>query len=150
MYAIRSYYARSRPIMQTVVIKYDWRWRHYQIDRTATLDKIRLSNRIQRIKPSPTLAITAHVAELRASGKDIIGLGAGEPDFNTPEYIRRITSYNVCYTKLLLRGKVGTLLSRALRRVACHQDRPAGENHVHPRGGLLHPPRQACHQDGLV
>ena len=52
------------------------------------MDKIRLANRIQRIKPSPTLAVTARVAELRAAGKDIIGLGAGEPDFDTPEHIR--------------------------------------------------------------
>jgi len=51
------------------------------------LDKITLSNRVQRIKPSPTLSVTARVAELRAAGKDIIGLGAGEPDFNTPEPI---------------------------------------------------------------
>jgi aspartate aminotransferase len=51
------------------------------------LDKITLSNRVQRIKPSPTLSVTARVAELRAAGKDIIGLGAGEPDFNTPEHI---------------------------------------------------------------
>ena len=57
-------------------------------DRMAILDKIRLANRVQRIKPSPTLAVTARVAELRASGRDIIGLGAGEPDFNTPEHIR--------------------------------------------------------------
>jgi aspartate aminotransferase len=52
------------------------------------LDKIRLANRVQRIKPSPTLAVTARVAELRAAGKDIIGLAAGEPDFNTPDHIR--------------------------------------------------------------
>ena len=51
------------------------------------MDKITLSNRVQRIKPSPTLSVTARVAELRAAGKDIIGLGAGEPDFNTPEHI---------------------------------------------------------------
>ena len=49
----------------------------------------KLSDRVQRIKPSPTLAITAHAAELRASGKDIIGLGAGEPDFDTPEHIKK-------------------------------------------------------------
>lgn len=47
-----------------------------------------MSDRVQRIKPSPTLAITARAAELRAAGKDIIGLGAGEPDFDTPEYIK--------------------------------------------------------------
>jgi aspartate aminotransferase len=87
--------------MQTVEIKYDWRWRHYQKERIAILDKIRLANRVQRIKPSPTLAITAHVAELRAAGKDIIGLGAGEPDFNTPEHIRAaaIEAINAGFTR---------------------------------------------------
>ena len=49
----------------------------------------KLSDRVQRIKPSPTLAITARAAELRAAGKDIIGLGAGEPDFDTPEHIKK-------------------------------------------------------------
>ena len=48
----------------------------------------KLSDRVQRIKPSPTLAITARAAELRAQGKDIIGLGAGEPDFDTPDHIK--------------------------------------------------------------
>ncbi len=47
-----------------------------------------LSERAQAIKPSPTLAVTARAAALRAEGKDIIGLGAGEPDFDTPEHIR--------------------------------------------------------------
>ncbi|MBT8116933.1 MAG: pyridoxal phosphate-dependent aminotransferase [Gammaproteobacteria bacterium] len=46
-----------------------------------------LAGRVQRVKPSPTLAVTARVAELRAAGKDIIGLGAGEPDFGTPQHI---------------------------------------------------------------
>ncbi|MEM6998664.1 MAG: pyridoxal phosphate-dependent aminotransferase [Pseudomonadota bacterium] len=49
---------------------------------------ISLSKRAQSIKPSPTLAVTARAAELRAEGKDIIGLGAGEPDFDTPEHIK--------------------------------------------------------------
>ncbi len=48
-----------------------------------------LSDRVQRIKPSPTLAVTARAAELRAAGQDIIGLGAGEPDFDTPEHIKQ-------------------------------------------------------------
>ena len=52
------------------------------------MEKLTLANRVQRVKPSPTLAVTARVAELRAAGKDIIGLGAGEPDFDTPEHIR--------------------------------------------------------------
>ena len=48
---------------------------------------IRLAQRVQRIKPSPTLAVTARAARLKAEGKDIIGLGAGEPDFDTPKHI---------------------------------------------------------------
>ena len=46
-----------------------------------------LSRRVQRVKPSPTLAVTARAARLKAEGQDVIGLGAGEPDFNTPEHI---------------------------------------------------------------
>ncbi len=46
-----------------------------------------LSKRVQKVKPSPTLAVTARAAKLKAEGKDIIGLGAGEPDFDTPIHI---------------------------------------------------------------
>jgi aspartate aminotransferase len=46
-----------------------------------------LSKRVQKVKPSPTLAVTARAARLKAEGTDIIGLGAGEPDFDTPAYI---------------------------------------------------------------
>jgi aspartate aminotransferase len=50
--------------------------------------ELRLSDRVLSIKPSPTLAVTNRAAELKAAGKDIIGLGAGEPDFDTPEHIK--------------------------------------------------------------
>ncbi|MFV0430797.1 MAG: pyridoxal phosphate-dependent aminotransferase [Alphaproteobacteria bacterium] len=46
-----------------------------------------VSKRLQAVKPSPTLAVTQKAAELKAAGKDVIGLGAGEPDFNTPEHV---------------------------------------------------------------
>ncbi|OQX31392.1 MAG: aspartate aminotransferase [Candidatus Sedimenticola endophacoides] len=49
---------------------------------------IKLSARVMAVKPSPTLAVTARAAEMRAAGKDVIGLGAGEPDFDTPEHIK--------------------------------------------------------------
>lgn len=49
---------------------------------------IQLSKRVQQIKPSPTTALIGLVAKLRAEGHDIIGLGAGEPDFNTPDYVK--------------------------------------------------------------
>ena len=65
------------------------------------MSDISLSQRTQSIKPSPTLAVTARAAELRAEGKDIIGLGAGEPDFDTPEHIKAaaIESLNKGQTK---------------------------------------------------
>lgn len=46
-----------------------------------------VSKRVQRVKPSPTVALTGRVAQLKAEGKDIISLGAGEPDFDTPTHI---------------------------------------------------------------
>ncbi len=62
---------------------------------------IQLSDRVKAVKPSPTLAITARAAEMRAAGKDIIGLGAGEPDFDTPEHIKAaaIEAINNGFTK---------------------------------------------------
>lgn len=60
-----------------------------------------LSERVQRIKPSPTLAVTAKANELKAAGKDVIGLGAGEPDFDTPDFIKEaaIKAINAGFTK---------------------------------------------------
>jgi len=49
---------------------------------------IQLSERVRAIKPSPTIAVTTRAAELRAEGRDVVGLGAGEPDFDTPEHIK--------------------------------------------------------------
>ena len=48
-----------------------------------------LADRLSRIKPSPTVAVTSKANELKAAGFDVIGLGAGEPDFNTPEHIKQ-------------------------------------------------------------
>ncbi len=47
-----------------------------------------LSQTLARVKPSPTIAVTTKAAELKAAGRDVIGLGAGEPDFDTPANIR--------------------------------------------------------------
>ena len=51
-----------------------------------------LADRLSLIKPSPTIAVTTKAAELRAAGHDVIGLGAGEPDFNTPDHIKQAAS----------------------------------------------------------
>ncbi|MCA1925519.1 MAG: pyridoxal phosphate-dependent aminotransferase [Thiobacillus sp.] len=60
-----------------------------------------LSRRVQAIKPSPTLAVTARAAALKAGGRDIVGLGAGEPDFDTPQHIKdaAIGAINAGFTK---------------------------------------------------
>lgn len=60
-----------------------------------------IASRLSRVKPSPTLAVTAKAAELKAAGKNVIGLGAGEPDFDTPEHIKKaaIEAINAGQTK---------------------------------------------------
>lgn len=47
-----------------------------------------IADRLSRIKPSPTIAVTNKAKELKAAGKDVIGLGAGEPDFDTPDFVK--------------------------------------------------------------
>ena len=70
-----------------------------------------LSKRVQGIKPSPTLAVTARAAKLKAEGKDIIGLGAGEPDFDTPQHIKdaAIAAINTGFTKYTAVGGTPSL-----------------------------------------
>ena len=60
-----------------------------------------LADRLGRIQPSPTMAVTARAAELKAEGHDIIGLGAGEPDFDTPDPVKdaAIAAIRAGYTK---------------------------------------------------
>ncbi|CAH1387819.1 pyridoxal phosphate-dependent aminotransferase [Candidatus Nitrotoga sp. M5] len=70
-----------------------------------------LSKRVQAIKPSPTLAVTARASKLKAEGKDIIGLGAGEPDFDTPMHIKdaAIVAINQGFTKYTAVGGTPSL-----------------------------------------
>ena len=74
-------------------------------------DIVQPSTRVQAIKPSPTLAVTARAAKLKAAGKDIIGLGAGEPDFDTPQHIKEaaIDAINRGFTKYTPVGGTPTL-----------------------------------------
>jgi aspartate aminotransferase len=57
-------------------------------NNTMTEKKLPLADRVQRIKPSPTLAVSARAEELQAQGKPIINLSVGEPDFDTPAFIK--------------------------------------------------------------
>jgi aspartate aminotransferase len=77
-----------------------------------------LSTRVQAIKPSPTLAVTARAAKLKAEGKDIIGLGAGEPDFDTPQHIKdaAIAAINKGFTKYTAVGGTPTLKSAIIAK----------------------------------
>lgn len=78
-----------------------------------------LSNRVNNIKPSPTLAVTAKAAELRAAGKDVIGLGAGEPDFDTPEHIKEaaITAMREGQTKYTPVGGTAQLKDAIIQKL---------------------------------
>jgi aspartate aminotransferase len=60
-----------------------------------------LAERIQQVKPSPTLAVAAKASKMKAEGKDVIGLGTGEPDFDTPDHIKAaaIEAINNGFTK---------------------------------------------------
>jgi aspartate aminotransferase len=66
---------------------------------------------VQAIKPSPTLAVAARAAKLKAEGKDIIGLGTGEPDFDTPQHIKdaAIEAINKGFTKYTAVGGTPSL-----------------------------------------
>jgi len=72
---------------------------------------VSLSTRVQAIKPSPTLAVAARAAKLKAEGKDIIGLGTGEPDFDTPQHIKdaAIVAINKGMTKYTPVGGIPSL-----------------------------------------
>ena len=78
-----------------------------------------LSKRVQAIKPSPTLAVTARAAKLKAEGKDIIGLGAGEPDFDTPQHIKdaAIAAINNGFTKYTPVGGTASLKQAVIAKL---------------------------------
>jgi aspartate aminotransferase len=70
-----------------------------------------VASRLKVIKPSPTLAVSAKAAKLKAEGKDVIAMGAGEPDFDTPQFIRdaAIAAMNKGYTKYTPAGGTPSL-----------------------------------------
>ena len=71
-----------------MTVENDWQSTFPETDTRATLLAIKTSSKLAQVKPSPTMAVTALAAELRAQGRDVIGLGAGEPDFDTPDHIK--------------------------------------------------------------
>ncbi len=78
-----------------------------------------LSKRVQAIKPSPTLAVSARAAKLKAEGRDIIGLGTGEPDFDTPQHIKNaaIDAINKGLTKYTAVGGTPSLKAAIIAKL---------------------------------
>ncbi|MSP15862.1 MAG: pyridoxal phosphate-dependent aminotransferase [Myxococcales bacterium] len=81
-------------------------------------DPFRISRRLADIKPSITLAVTARAARLRADGIDVIGFGAGEPDFDTPEHIKDAARRALAAGETKYTHVAGTL---ALRQAICNE-----------------------------
>jgi aspartate aminotransferase len=75
-----------------------------------------IADRLSVIKPSPTIAVTQKAAELKAAGRDVIGLGAGEPDFDTPENIRAAAKAAIDKGQTRYVAPAGTL---DLRKAIC-------------------------------
>ncbi|PCJ56572.1 MAG: aspartate aminotransferase [Rhodospirillaceae bacterium] len=79
-----------------------------------------LAKRLSKIKPSPTIAVTTRAAELRAEGRDVIGLGAGEPDFDTPDNIKAAAKAAIDRSETKYTPVAGTV---ALRQAICEKFR---------------------------
>jgi len=79
-----------------------------------------LSQRVAPIQPSPTLAVSARAAAMKAAGHDIIGLGAGEPDFDTPRHIKEaaIEALNQGYTKYTPVDGIPALKQAIIKKLA--------------------------------
>jgi aspartate aminotransferase len=74
-----------------------------------------LAQRLSRIQPSPTIAVTQKAAELKAAGRDVIGLGAGEPDFDTPDHVKEAAKAAIDRGETKYTAVAGTLqLRRAI------------------------------------
>jgi aspartate aminotransferase len=75
-----------------------------------------IAERVGRIKPSPTIAVTQKAADLKAAGRDVIGLGAGEPDFDTPDHIKAAAKAAIDRGETKYTAVAGT---PALRKAIC-------------------------------
>ncbi|MCH8262892.1 MAG: pyridoxal phosphate-dependent aminotransferase [Proteobacteria bacterium] len=85
---------------------------------------VKISQRAASIKPSPTLAVSAKAGQLRAEGRDIIGLGAGEPDFDTPEHIKQaaIQALHEGFTKYTAVGGTTGLVQAIIQKFKREND----------------------------
>ena len=102
--------------------------------------EIQLASRVGALTPSSTLAITAKAKELKAQGKDVIGLGAGEPDFNTPQHIidAAVKSMNEGFTKYTPSGGLPDLKKEVAAKLKVDQGLEYQLNEVIVTSGAKH------------
>ncbi len=102
--------------------------------------EIQLAGRVGALTPSSTLAITAKAKELKAQGKDVIGLGAGEPDFNTPQHIidAAVKSMNEGFTKYTPSGGLPELKKEISAKLKADQDLDYKQNEIIVTSGAKH------------
>ena len=93
---------------------------------------MKFSSRVRSIKPSPTLAVTARVLALKAEGVDVVGFGAGEPDFDTPLFIKEaaVKALEAGFTKYTQVGGFPSLKRAILARIEKDQKLSYNENEV--------------------
>ncbi|MFK9093428.1 pyridoxal phosphate-dependent aminotransferase [Bacillus salipaludis] len=101
---------------------------------------MKLANRVMALTPSSTLAITAKAKELKEQGEDVIGLGAGEPDFNTPQHIldAAFKSMNAGYTKYTPSAGLPALKQAIIKKFEQDQGLTFGPNEIIVGNGAKH------------
>ncbi|MBE3553492.1 MAG: pyridoxal phosphate-dependent aminotransferase [Thermicanus sp.] len=102
--------------------------------------QVKLADRVLTLSPSPTLAITAKAKQLKAEGHDVISLGAGEPDFNTPAHIIE-AAYEAMKegkTKYTPSGGIPELKKAIQKKLAKDQGLEYGLNEIHVAAGAKH------------
>lgn len=102
--------------------------------------EFQLASRVGALTPSSTLAITAKAKELKAQGKDVIGLGAGEPDFNTPQHIidAAVKSMNEGFTKYTPSGGLPELKKEIASKLMRDQGLEYKPNEIIVTNGAKH------------
>ncbi|MDQ0155190.1 pyridoxal phosphate-dependent aminotransferase [Robertmurraya andreesenii] len=102
--------------------------------------EIQLAGRVKALTPSATLAITAKAKQLKAEGHDIIGLGAGEPDFNTPQHIidAATASMNEGHTKYTPSAGLARLINAIINKFKVDQGLDYKPNEIIVTSGAKH------------
>jgi aspartate aminotransferase len=101
---------------------------------------IELSERVRAIKPSPTLVVSSRAAELRAAGRDIVSLGAGEPDFDTPAHVKEAAkqAIDAGFTKYTVVDGIPELKSAIVAKLKRDNDLEYGPKQILVSCGAKH------------